>query len=552
MRSMNRLHTDPIDVPRSTRPETIDLLTSMPAGKIVPLAFVPLFRQDSAQGVVRIACEMMETKEILANQVKLRFSAWCVPWLALERFQRDRGQFDRSYKGEPQTDNVGAVVVPFFEKQAFGAHGSNPIFRAAGLHGNPTDLANTMYIEAYNAARNHRAKNISKDIAARLRLDTSLAPAFWNHSPFAYVVPDFDQAVIDGEVALNVVKAHMPVRGIGLVGVAQTQQEVQSVREAGAQTTTYAQGWRVSGASTADAGGHAKLAVRREGSTGSFPDIYAELEQDGISVSLSNIDLARKTQAMARVRQRYDGITDEYEVDLLMDGIEIPDQDLTQPFFISETVVPFGQGKRYATDSGNLAESAVSGAAYANLYIKVNELNCGGVIVITAEAVPDQLWERQRDPFLFITDPDQLPEFLRDYLDPEKVDIVRNGDVDTSHTNPSATFGYEPMNAKWARPRSRVGGKFLRPTVNTGTDEERQRLWAVEKVDPTLSGDFYQVTAMHTKPFLDMESDPFEVAVKGQLKIRGNTQFGGMLVEATGNYEAVAEKAPVERIEKGA
>ena len=75
---------------------------------------------------------------------------------------------------------------------------------------------------------------------------------------------------------------------------------------------------------------------------------------------------------------------------------------------------------------------------------------------------------------------------------------------------------------------------------------QRQRLWALETVNPVLGSDFYLVKNMHMKPFLDTVSDPFEIAVAGNAVIGGNTVFGGMLVEATNvsNYDKVVAKAP--------
>lgn len=158
--------------------------------------------------------------------------------------------------------------------------------------------------------------------------------------------------------------------------------------------------------------------------------------------------------------------------------------------------------------------------------------------------------DRQRDPFFHSVDVEEWPEYLRDTLDPEKVDIVKNDEIDTDHAAPNSTFGYAPMNWKWTSFGPRIGGKFFRPKAGGGSDEARQRLWAVETSDPVLSEDFYLVNSIHTKPFLDTESDPFEATLVGNAVIGGNTVFGGKLVESTTNYDKVMEKAPTERIEK--
>lgn len=535
MKSPNRQHTAPVKVPRSRRNHAIAVLTSLQAGKCMPIAAIPMLREDGIRGSINVAVEMLETKEILMNPVYLRVTAYCVPLLALARFEGSRDQFDRSYMGQPQIDGGG--VIPFLETHAMGTHGSNAVYKALGLHGKPTDLVNTAYLEAYNLVWNFRAKNRSPEITERARLDASLAPAFWRNSRFEHVVPDFDQAVIDGEVALNVVNARMPVKGIGVVHPPTTSVVVGEMRETGG---TIRAGDMYTGAGIQQA----------TSIVSGFPDVYAEMAENGITVSLSNIEMAKKTQAFAKLRERYQGHDDEYIIDMLMDGLSIPDQALKQPILLADQSVRFTQAKRYATDAGNLAESAVSGATIANVNLRVPKLSTGGVIIVIAECIPEQLFERQRDPFFHSANVEAWPEYLRDTLDPEKVDIVQNGEIDTDHNVPLGTFGYAPMNWKWNAWGPRVGGKFYRPDVDAGTDEDRQRLWAVEKIDPTLSADFYLVSDMHTKPFLDTESDPFEAAVIGNAVLDGNTVFGGLLVEATNNYDKVAAKAPTERIEK--
>ena len=94
---------------------------------------------------------------------------------------------------------------------------------------------------------------------------------------------------------------------------------------------------------------------------GWFTDVFAEMAQDGITVSLSNIEMARKTQAFAALRRQYNGHTDEYIIDLLMDGITVPEQAWKQPILLGDMSTVFGMSKRYATDSANLTESVVNG-----------------------------------------------------------------------------------------------------------------------------------------------------------------------------------------------
>ena len=127
---------------------------------------------------------------------------------------------------------------------------------------------------------------------------------------------------------------------------------------------------------------------------------------------------------------------------------------------------------------------------------------------------------------------------------------VKNDYVDTDHDTPNGTFGFAPLNHEWNRVAYNVGGKFYRPAVDLVVDEDRQRIWAVETENPVLSADFYLCTNMHQKPFLDTVADPFEAVAVGDFVIEGNTVFGGVLVEAMNNYDAVMAKAPTDRVVK--
>lgn len=534
---MNRMRTTPIVAPRTMRRQTMRGLTSLPAGKMVPLAAVPLLREDMVRsGRLRFSFEHMETAEILMNAINVRVMAYFVPMLALERFNGSMDQLNLSYEGKPPLD--GSPVVPYIEQIAFGAHGENDIFEYLGLHGRPTQMVNSAYVEAYNQIWNFRAKNRSPDLALRTRLQTTLAPAFWAHEQFRHIVPDFDQAIIDGEVALNVSNPELIVRSSGAplglqIGGAGPNRSLQV--SAGATPVSITGGG-------GQPGGSLYLASSATG-------IVAELQSAGVTLSLSNLELARKTQAFAELRRQYNQ-HDDYIINLLMDAISIPEQAFKHPMLLADRRTIFGQSKRYASDAANLTESVVNGMTELDMSIQLPRVGMGGVIMIVAEITPDQLFERQEDPFLTALTVDDLPQYLRDTLDPEKVDVVKNGRIDVVHANPNATFGYEPLNGRWNIDVPRVGGLFYRPVSNTTFDEDRQRIWSVETANPTLSTDFYLCTNMHTKPFVVTNRDPFEVVTQGDVYIEGNTVFGGHLVEATNDYEEVMAEAPQDRIEK--
>lgn len=554
----DRTKTTPISIQRTTRPMMHRTLTSMNAGLMTPIAAIPLLREDSVtRARFRLSFEMSETVEMLMNAVNVRCMAYLVPKLAFERYD-GLDSLNRSYEKQPAPG--GGATVPWFSSQAAPAAGSNPILLAMGVHAKPGAQINTDYVEAYNAIWNFRAKNRSPDIPLRTNLETTLAPAFWLHQTFAHIVPDFDQAIIDGEVPLNVVAGALPVRGIG-IGTAQPASTskafgVWQTGDKAGSASYFEEGYVGSGVKVPDTQGEAQIIVRRASNVGTspIPAIFAEMETNGITVSLSNIELARKTQAFAALRRQYNGHSDEWLIDLLMDGIQIPDMAWKQPMLLADESTVFGMAKRYATDGASLTDHVVQGATFVDMSFSIPRVSTGGVVMIVCEVTPEQLFERQKDPYLHATTVDVLPQFLRDTLDPEKVQVVTNDEVDVDHDSPSATFGYAPLNHSWMKSIPRVGGKFFRPEVDGAFDEDRQRIWAVETKNPTLSKDFYLCTTMNYKPFVvtDANVDHFECLLSGEVSISGNTVFGGMLVEATNDYAEVLEEAPQDRIEKPA
>lgn len=544
-RNLNRMVSQPLDLPRTIRGDKKKSLTSFPAAKIVPLQVYPLLREDQVRvGRVAVQVEMAETAELIMNAVRLVVNVHLVPWLAFERFQGSMDILNRSYMG--QAPMTGEAVIPFFETEAMGTHGSKAVYKALGLHAPSAQNVNTMYGEAYNLIVNMRRKNRSPNLAQRAMNDRTLAPAFWPEQKFAYMVPDFDQRAMDGEVPLSITNAQMPVSGIfftdaevpNALNVAGNYKDATGAGQTGMDLFR----------STTD---EIFIKASTELST-AIPQIYAELQDNGISISLSNIEVAKKTRAFAKWRERYAEHEQEWVIDMLMQALSIPDQSLKDPILVAQQTVQFQQAKRYATDSGALNESATNGIAVAQLQFAVPRIACGGILMVTAEAVPEQLYERQKDQFFYTDDVENLPNALRDFLDPEQVEVVPNDYVDVLHTDPTGAFGFAHTNHAWHGETFNIGGRFLRPVTNTTTDEARMRLWANEAIDPTLGEEFYLATTVHQKVFIDTETDPFDAVTLGELVIEGNTVFGGMVIEASDNYDEVSEEVPFDRIDKDA
>ena len=553
MRMTEMVPTAPITVQRSTRRDRGRVLTSADAGKILPLKYIPMLREDAVKrGRVRVNIEMMETAELLMNGIRVDVMAHYVPMLAFERFNGSMEELNRSYKGQT---GIGGSVVPYFENgkiyrpstdtvdtwnslivdttEYYTEGGNDKFYQTMGIHHQSTDR-NSIVVEAYNAIVNHRRKARSASLPLRNAYDHRLAEAFWSLDN-NHIVPDFDQKLIDGEVSLAGLTFQAPVRAPRWVDTGS------------------------SGAASADSSPGAISApadlaanIIDNGDVYLFENIYAELTAGGnATMSLADIEQAKKTAAFAKLRSMYDGIDDEYIIDLLMEGIGVPEEAMKQPILLSKQSTMIGYNQRYATDAANLDTSVTNGFAAVDMSIRTPRMNTGGVIMITAEIVPEQMWERKKDYFLYETNPDNLPNYLRDVLDPEQVAVVKNDHLDVNHSTPNGTFGYAPLNHEWIRDMVNVGGKYYRP-ANDAFDEDRAKIWTVEQTDPALSEDFYLVSGLHKKVFSDQVADAFEITCISDVEITGNTVFGERLLEAdaTSDYEQITNLVDSARIDK--
>lgn len=530
--------TTPITIPKTVRNDTKTILTSGYAGKVLPLACVPLVREDAvSRGTMSFNFEMMETAEMLMNGINVTVYAHFVPFLAFERFGGSMTILNNSYSGLPDKKD-GTEYTSFIETMAFDRDA--PFWRTLGMHRKGTGLVNTAYVEAYNAVINMRRAARSNKLTPRDKLDTSLAAAFWKHTSMAHIVPDFDSAKIDGEVPLNIVSQRIPVSGIGVGSLDPTRINT-TIDKDSAGSTVYDHAYN------GNSSGGDSWYFRADGEDGPLA-IYAEMEQNGITVSLSNIEMAKQTAAFARMRAEYKGVSDDHLIDLLMQGIRIPEEQMAEPILLGRQSTLFGYQRRFATDGDNLAKSVTAGETRIDMTVRTPPMNTGGVIIFTAEIVPEQLFERQKDHFLHMQGPDEFPNPMADFLDPQKVAIVPNDHVDVDHNDPSSTFGYAPLNHQWKRNIPNIGGKYYRPEVDTAFDEDRQKIWANETPNPELTEDFWLATNIHHEVFEYDEQDPFEIIGTGDFQIVGHTQFGKGLQEATDDFEHILQQVDQERI----
>lgn len=545
----NRSVSSPIPVAKSVRPDIWRGLTSGRAGVCNVLAYIPLLREDRIRGNVNVSIKMAETLHVLANPVRVSVMAHLIPHSAMERFEGSMELFNRSAMGVNRYDDTPSPV--FARKWLVPAVQTIPgmgQLNQLGVHVKSGENINGDLIEAYNMLWNFRARNRSRHISQRALDAGSLAPAFWTRPNFNHIKPSFDQAMMEGIVDMSV-DGMLPVKGLGIPSSEYTTPVGnfnlrQTFAPGETPVTKATNGLRTSVMASPNVG-EGRLAFEMNGN---FPAIFAEMKAANVTMSLANLEMAKKTQAWAALRQRYSAIEDQYLVDLLMQGIRIPDTDLQQPILLGAKSTIFGQMQRYATDGASLDQSVANGRAALSFMLHTPPINSGGVILITCEILPEPLDERITDPYLYQFDPAERPNAQNDYLDPEKVEVVQNEYVDHLHGDPAGVFGYAPLNHRWARSRAMVGGKFKRPNPDT-FKEERQRIWASDVVDPQLTEDFYVAPQPFPHDvFADTVTDPFEFTTLVQGQIVGSTVFGAGLQEDDGHYLHIMDQIDQDRI----
>jgi hypothetical protein len=554
MRNTELIPNVPVSFSRTRRMSKGRVLTSGDAGKILPIKADPVLREEGFSGNISVNVEMMETSEKPVNAIVAKAMTYFVPYLAFDQFNGSIEELNRSYSKE---NGIAGSQVDFFEKNKYyngssvvtdstptdmdtGDNGRAEFYGTMGIHHGAADM-NNAYVQAYNAIVNHRRKARSASLATRNEFEHDLAEAFWPNEGNSHIMADFDQKLIDGEVQLTNLTFQAPIKTRRLMDSSGTAYNAAFNDLPGGGTDYRA----IAGTGTD---------FTDEGSfyASSLSSIYAELTSGGnATMSLADIEQARKTAAFAKLRAAYDGIDEEYIIDLLMQGISVPTEVMKQPMLIGQQSGMFGFAQRYATDSGNLDDTATNGFVSLGYRVRAPRTSIGGVVMTTLEIAPERVWERKKDYFLYTTDTDDLPNALRDSLDPEKVAVVKKNHLDVNHSTPDATLGYAPLNHEYNRDQIMVGGKFYRPS-NDAYTEVRSRIWTNETTDPSLSTDFYLCTNLHKKIFADQVSDSFEITAVSDLTIDTNVVFGDRLIEAdaTSDYETITNLVDANRISK--
>lgn len=523
----NRMKTEPIPVVRQHRPVTVRTFTTFDPGLRVPVVGFGLLQGDSASGRLNVAVEMHETHEVLFNRMFARFSAWFIPGPANNRFMRNMSFYERSAEGVAKTDEDGDTVIPFIETHTMPAT-VPPIYRAMGIAAKTGTALSTCYIEGYNQVVNYVNRNLSKSIEDREVDDTTLAPAVWGASTFSEIVPNFDAGMIAGDTPLTVASANLPVQ-IDASGAGTTLQ----LKLANASEPNVYSAINASGTNAATTAGGSNPAGA----------LYAKLSDNGITVSLANIDQARQLKDWAKMREAYEGHKDPYIIDRLMGGLEISNQAWFFPMLLDQKMVEIKQMARNATDGPNLETHVANGMAVTSLGINVPPNPYGGVVLVIAEAIPEQLYERQPDPYLTTIDKAKLPQYDNDFLNPNPVVEVLNKEIDVDHDTPDVRFGYARRNWQWAQNPTRVGGDMYAPNADAATTNERMVIYPTDVENPSLTAEFYLSTTLGKQVFVDEDKQPFRIGIGGTIDVMGLTIIGEVH-ESEANYDAVRDKYP--------
>lgn len=541
--AMRPVNTRPLPLRRRLRREEWRGKTSGRAGVVLPLAYFALLREEAISGNISVQVVTTEAVRPVANPINMRVQVWLVPHSALERFNGSMETFNRSFMGQKMPD--GTVAPTLFSQRVMSA--PDPVLQKLGLHVKNGVSYNFDLTRSYNVLCNWRKTSTSELLATVAEDSLGLSRSFWLNENYDYIKPSFDAAAMEGEVALNLNGAAR-VSGLGIetgYGTVGTH----TVRDSIGQRIVTS--W-LSALGAGATAGEALVSVEQDPDKPGYPLVQAELANVGATISLANIDMARKLTAFAALRDRYAGVKDDYLVDLMMMGVNIPEADLENPILLGEVMTQVGLNERWATDGNSLDVSVSNGFGAVNLRISTPPINTGGVVMVIAEVMPEPLYERVKDAYLFQPAAGDLPDYRTDEFDPQKVAVVKNEFMDVLHNNPTGIFGYAPLNYQWQRNQARVGGKFMRRQDDRFV-EDRQTLWTVDIKNPQLGNDFYLApnNLPHTV-FADQTVDPFEFTVYAPMTVSTHTVFGPVFDENFGSYEAVMEDVDTSRIQQPA
>jgi hypothetical protein len=541
---MSRQSTAPVQFAQSTRKEDVVAMSSGRAGKVQPVCYFPLFMGDSCSGKVGVDINLAEMPRPLLNAVTANVQAWFVPKSAHPQYS-GRDELIHAYAGTVikaagQADRTPPAFFTVLAGAAVTTAAASEFFQGLGIHIPTGASINSDLIDAFSVIYNfrlaahstklstdHRRKFAFEDIAAA----TALPRAFWPSSRFSGVVSSYERALIVGQLDLDIAAGSIPLSGLAPVTGFGTSGVIANAVGSFSTTATTATFTNVNGAFTMG-----PLAAN-------LTAVTALMTGQTIGTSLADIDKARTTQAFAKLRASYasNGTggfdNDDTLVAMLMQGFSVPSEHFRRPWLLDSKRVPVGFTERFASDGANLDDSVTLGRASVSLSLNVPQQDVGGIVIVTVEVLPERLDERMSDEWLLTTATSGLPNALRDVQRIEPVDIVTNRRVDAKHTTPNGAYGFEPMNDKWNRSFTRLGGKFFQATPGTAFSQQRAAIWQTGMVNPDFAASHFLAPAVFPHDvFSDTLAPAFETVCRHVVAIRGLTQIGDVLAENTTDY----------------
>ncbi|AXH73823.1 MAG: major capsid protein [Microviridae sp.] len=535
---MARQNTAPVQFQRSVRDDNGILMTSGRAGIVMPLAYVPLLRGDSAAGRISVDMNLAEMPKPLLNAVFVNLQAWFVPKSAHPQFY-GIDDFLYSYQGMVQRGASSGSLpdrqpVSFFRGDGNMGNGlsQKTWVKRLGLHYKlgfaHADLYDALALVYNFRLQAHSTKlPVAKFYGQPANTFDADFRAFWPTGRFSRIVPDYERALLLGNLDLDVLAGNVNLKGFAFNPI---KGSAYIDKDTLLQTDAFPLG-------QSDPG---------------IGGIFADLTDQTITSTLADLDKARTTQAFAKLRASYAGNdpqglgNDLALLATLMQGLSVPSDLFKRPWLLDSKRVPFGFAERFASDGESLDQSVTTGRVSGTLSVNVPTNDTGGLIVVTAEVLPERVDERMDDEWLYYgPTTEKLPDALRDVQRPEPVDLVPNSRLDVKHTSPDALYGYEPMNDKWNRVYTRLGGRYFQPDPNAPTNDARMGIWLANIVNPVLNSDHWLAPSPFPhNVFADTTKDAVDITVRHAIKIAGLTQIGDPLVEDNSDWTAVAPDAP--------
>lgn len=541
-----RQSTAPMQFARSNRRDDAVLQTTMRAGVVSVLDYVPVLRGDSVGGKIEIEFTLADMPKPLLNGVMVNVQSWFVPKSAHPHFQ-SWDEFVHSYQRQniKQLGAADRMPVRFFNPITGADAENSDHYKTLGLYVNTgaNSAVNDDLFDAYTLVHNFRLAAHSSKLPLRkyYREDSvearRFARAFWPENRYSRVVPDYEAAIIAGAVPLDIQAGFLRFADMVRVGAGGVTAANNS------HATPAAVSAEVSRHRIGDGTNYLQFLAQT-----SSGKLQVNVESGGkMTTSLQDIDKARLAIAMAKKRQEMNGNdatgfgSENTIMAELMSGFGVHSEMLQRPILLGSQMVPFGFVERFSSDSDALDQSLTRGQTRVSVPINMPIQESGGMILTICEIVPERIYERQADMSLHVLYPDDLPDPSRDVLVTLPVDRVENRRIDAKHTAPLGVFGYEGMNDRWNRSSTRLGNEFRQATPGgSGWEEVRSALWVPEIIDPTYSRDHFLVPSPFPHDVFSLTTGPAaEILVRRAAVINGTTIIGDRLMENNADYAEV-------------